>query len=311
MQDKIAIVGECMLELTRRPSPDESSGLPMAMSYGGDTLNCAVYMARLGASVDYVTALGDDSLSAWMIEQWRNEGVGCDLVDQRPNSVPGLYMIEVDERGERSFHYWRDSAPAKRLFDEKSKAEGLFEKFHEYKWICLSGISLAIYSDTGRQHLFACLAEYRRQGGTVIFDDNYRPKLWESKADARKAYEAMLRLTDIALPTVGDEQMLFGDSTPAEIIARLEEWGVAEIVLKMDEQGCTVSIDGDTNMVPANKVDVVDTTSAGDSFNAAYLAARLKGCSPQQAATHGHELASIVIQHRGAIIPKSSMPAEH
>lgn len=310
MAQRIAVIGECMLELTRQSSASSGQTLPMNMSYGGDTLNCAVYLARLGTVVDYVTALGDDAMSAWMVAQWREEGVGCELVEYQQGAVPGLYLVETDADGERSFHYWRDSAPARRLFDDEANVDRLFSRLEDHSHLCLSGISLAIYSASSRQRLYSRLAEYRRNGGKVVFDSNYRPKLWPNEQVTRQAYEEMYRLTDIALPTIEDEQQLFGDSDQCELIDRLQSWGVGEIVVKMGAQGCLVVADEGRELVEASKVSVVDTTSAGDSFNAGYLSGRMQGQSAADAARTGHALAAVVIQHRGAIIPQSAMPGE-
>lgn len=308
MPKNIALIGECMLELTRQTAVQVGRSLPMNLSYGGDTLNSAVYLARQGVAVDYVTALGDDPMSKWMVEQWGGEGVGCDLIDFQRSAVPGMYLIETDDQGERSFYYWRDSAPARRLFDDAAGADRIFAQLSDHACLCLSGISLAIYSESSRQRLYAKLAEYRSNGGKVIFDSNYRPKLWPSELVSRKNYEAMYRLTDIALPTIEDEQQVFGDADQASVIERLQSWGVGEIALKMGPQGCLVASAEAQELVAANKVAVVDTTSAGDSFNAGYLAARLKGQCVADAAKAGHRLASVVIQHRGAIIPVEHMP---
>lgn len=308
MAQNIALIGECMLELTRQTAAQVGGSLPMNMSYGGDTLNAAVYLSRQGIAVDFVTALGDDPMSTWMVEQWRGEGVGCDLIDYQPNAVPGLYLIETDGQGERSFYYWRDSAPARRLLDDPAKAEQLFAHLADREWLCLSGITLAIFSESSRQRLFGLLAEFRSNGGKVAFDSNYRPKLWASRDVTQQAYKAMYRLTDLALPTIEDEQQVFGDVDQSHILERLQSWGVGEIVLKMGEQGCLVVADRELESVSANKVTVVDTTSAGDSFNAGYLAARLQGQSASDAARAGHRLASVVIQHKGAIIPLEKMP---
>lgn len=308
MAHKIAIIGECMLELSHRPNTEADGSLPMALSYGGDTLNTAIYLARLGIEVDYVTALGDDNMSAWMMDQWQSEGVGCGLVDRYPNSVPGLYLIEIDEQGERSFFYWRDSSPARRIFDNADKANQLFAAIRSHEWLYLSGITIALYSEPSRQRLFKLLADYRSEGGKVIFDDNYRPKLWPSEAMANDAYATMFQLTDIALPTLDDEQLLFGDEDQETVVSRLQSWGVGEIGLKMGAKGCLVITDKETELVKTPAVMVVDTTAAGDSFNAGYLAARMTGKLPQHAAAEAHALASVVIQHRGAIIPSSAMP---
>ncbi|TDG11300.1 sugar kinase [Seongchinamella unica] len=310
MAKNIALIGECMLELTHQTGAPGGRCLPMNLSYGGDTLNAAVYLARQGIAVDYVTALGDDPMSAWMTEQWRSEGVACGLIDYQADTVPGLYLIETDKQGERSFYYWRESAPARRLLDDPVKAKHLFSQLEERDWLCLSGITLAIFSEAARQRLYDALADYRRHGGRVAFDSNYRPKLWPSRESTREAYEAMYRLTDLALPTIEDEQLVFGDAEQSDIVDRLQSWGVSEIALKMGEHGCLVVTDQDRELVAANPVRVVDTTSAGDSFNAGYLAARLKGLSAADAAAVGHRLASVVIQHSGAIIPRDAMPKD-
>ena len=334
MQNKIAVIGECMLELSGishdGTSPDKKpthgfvnkepqQTLAGSLSFGGDTLNTAVYLARLGVGVDYVTALGDDSMSAWMLSQWRAEGVGCELVARFPHSVPGLYLIQVDENGERSFLYWRAQSPATKLFDDANAASNLFEKLFAHQHIYLSGISLALYAEPARQRLFDFLAQYRMHGGHVIFDDNYRPKLWSSPAIARDAYERMYRLTDLALPTDEDEQLLYGEAEPEKIIKNLQSLGVTEIVLKIGRNGCLISQGAISTtattaelmpeLIPAEEVPVIDTTAAGDSFNAGFIAAMMQGKSSTEAAKSGHTLAASVIQHQGAIIPVSAMPS--
>jgi len=297
-----------MLELSGAVSANAGSALPMSFSYGGDTLNSAIYMARLGVVVDYVTALGDDNLSSWMVAQWQKEGVGCGLVARVPGAVPGLYLIENDPSGERSFHYWRDQAPAKYVVDDKDKASNLLASIRDHKYLCLSGITLAIYSEAARNNLFALIDRFREGGGQLVFDGNYRPTLWQDKTTAQAAYKAIYQRTDIALPTFEDEQMLFDDVSSNEVIARLKSYKIPEFVLKMGEQGCLVVAGKICDLVPARPVKVVDTTSAGDSFNAGYLASRLTGESASVAAANGHRLASVVIQHKGAIIPAEAMP---
>lgn len=309
MTGKIAIIGECMLELSQRNDGQADGPQAMALSYGGDTLNTSVYLARLGVQVDYVTALGDDGKSDWMIDQWRAEGVGCDLVERYPDSVPGLYMIQTDAQGERSFLYWRDSAPAKRLFDDEDKAKQLFDLLADYEWIYLSGITLALYSESSLKRFIALLAAYRDGGGKIAFDGNYRPRLWPDASAAQKAFEEIYRLSVLALPTLDDELLLFGDKDRDAVVQRLRSWGVAEIGLKMGPQGCLVVTSAAQEIVESRKVTVLDTTSAGDSFNAGYIAARIAGSTARQAAQEGHNLASVVIQHRGAIIPVEEMPA--
>jgi 2-dehydro-3-deoxygluconokinase len=309
MRNKIAVIGECMLEVSSLAGGDKQQSFPAQLSYGGDTLNTSIYLARLGVEVDYVSALGDDSMSAWMLAQWREEGVGCNLVARYPDSVPGLYMIQVDDQGERSFLYWRENSPATRLFDDPVAASELFDKLLGYPQIYLSGITLALYAEPARHRLFDFLARYRDQGGKVIFDGNYRPRLWTGPEVARDAYEHMYRVCDLVLPTDEDEAMLFGVEEPEAVLSRLRSYGVGEVVLKMGPNGCWIGSDSETEWLASESVEVVDSTAAGDSFNAGYMAAKFGGSTAADAAKQAHKLASTVIRYRGAIIPAAAMPS--
>lgn len=303
MSVTIAVIGECMLELTRIKDAVEGVRNPMAMNYGGDTINTSIYLARSNIEVSYVTGLGDDINSDWLLEEWRKEGVDCSLIARMPNSVPGMYMINVDDTGERSFMYWRKGSPASRLFDDPVDAAKLFQKISEHDYIYLSGISLAILESESRERLLGLLFEYRQQGGKIIFDGNYRPHLWPSVDLAQQAYSRMYRMTDVALPTFEDEQELFGYESGIQVMKAIREHGVSEAVVKMGGDGCLGLHDGVVSFVESELVTPIDTTAAGDSFNAGYLAARFSGESGTDSCSAGHKLASQVIQHRGAIIP--------
>lgn len=153
----------------------------------------------------------------------------------------------------------------------------------------------------------------RANGGKGDFDNNYRPRLWQSKEETRQAYSDMLACTDIAFLTLDDEDMLWGELPVDEVLKRTHGAGVTEVVIKRGADACLVSIQGEALLeVPAIKLPkekVVDTTAAGDSFSAGYLSVRLNGGNAQDAAKRGHLTASTVIQYRGAIIPLEAMPA--
>lgn len=307
-QKKIAVLGECMIELSQKEH-DLSRG------FGGDTLNTAVYIARqvdpARLGVDYVTALGTDSFSSEMIAAWQQEKVGTSLIQRMEDKLPGLYVIETDPRGERTFYYWRNEAAA-RFWLESDRAEAICQQLAEYDYLYLSGISLAILSPQSREKLMALLAICRLNGGKIIFDNNYRPRLWPSVEVTRAAYRLMLASTDIAFLTLDDETLLWGESAVEEVIARTHAAGVSEVVIKRGAESCLVSLPEQPLLeIPAVTLpasSVVDTTAAGDSFSAGYLAVRLSGGSASDAARRGHLTASTVIQHRGAIIPLAAMP---
>lgn len=302
----IAVMGECMVELQ-----EQKDGL-LKRSFGGDTLNTAVYLSRLtkdkDVTVSYVTALGQDAFSREMIEKWQEAGVDTSLVLKLTNKQPGLYHIETDDTGERYFSYWRSDSAAKYLLEQEESAN-LLDKLYNCDALYLSGITLAILTDTSREVLFTFLDSYRKRGGKVIFDNNYRPQLWESRSEAIANYIRILSNTDIALLTFDDEQDLYGDKELEECILRTTDAGVKELVIKRGSKECLIIENGKQEYVAATKVaNVIDTTAAGDSFSGGYLAKRLTGGTATESAHTGHKMAGTVIQYPGAIIPAEAMP---
>lgn len=304
---RVAAVGECMIELT------EAGPGTMRRGYGGDTLNTALYMARLGAAngiaVDYVTALGDDPFSEEMLECWREEAIGTSRVARLPDRLPGLYMIRTDSSGERSFWYWRSTSAARDLTAPPHGAATLASLARD-DLVYVSGITLSILDDDGRERLVAAVAAARAAGTRIAVDTNWRPRNWSDIGTGRDWTTRLFAEADIALPSADDDAALFGDATPERTVDRLHALGVPEVVVKNGAFGCIVGVDGRTERVPAAHVaDPVDTTAAGDSFNAGYLTARLLDRPPAEAARVGHTLAAAVILHPGAVIPRESMPA--
>jgi 2-dehydro-3-deoxygluconokinase len=301
---RIVSIGECMIEMA-----DKGDGT-MTMAYAGDTLNTAVYLARLNGprlAVDYVTALGDDPYSDAMVAFWRQEGIGTDWVARLAGQLPGLYLIRTDAEGERSFFYYRSAAPARSLFDLPSTVD-LLDHLADADMVHFSAITLAILSYPARDRLAEALQKLRRGGTRIVFDGNYRPSLWPSADVARRVITRFLSFVDLALPSADDERALFGDPDCETVANRMHELGVDEVLVKNGSAGCFISQGALRQHLPvAQRIQPVDTTGAGDSFNAGYLSGRIAGEDPIKAAALGGRLAATVIAHRGAIIPRSAM----
>jgi 2-dehydro-3-deoxygluconokinase len=301
---RIAVVGECMLELQ-----GEAFGL-MRQTFGGDTLNTAVYLARLASGrnveVQYATGLGEDSLSEGLLTRWRAENVGTDLIRRVPGRMPGLYLIEVDGSGERRFSYWRDHSAAKAYFD--GPASPLEEASEHFDVLYLSGISLAILPPAGRERLLALMAAMRARGAMVAFDNNYRPRLWADAAEARALFTRALAEATLAFVTADDHQALMVLPTLDDGVAAARGLPTPELVIKRGGASTLVRHDGRWAAAPTEAVEhVVDTTAAGDSFAAGYLSRRLAGAAALDAARFGNRVAARVIQHRGALIAPEAM----
>jgi 2-dehydro-3-deoxygluconokinase len=254
--------------------------------------------------VQFLTATGDDALSRAMREVWRAEGIDGSLGFTVSGGSPGLYLIENDARGERRFHYWRSNSAARRWF------ELLEDQDETVLWgadvIYLSGISLAILNPAERARAIELLRRARPHTGRIAFDPNVRLALWETAQAAVTTIENALSITDVALPSREDARLLLGVDDPIEQIARLQSIGVREIALTLGADGCLIA-DGDVRArLPAPHVaSITDTSGAGDAFNGAYLATRLRGGSAADAARSGLAVGSRVVAHAGAVVPKS------
>lgn len=305
MISTIVSFGECMLELQ-----GQAFGT-MRQTFGGDTLNTAVYLARCAdpqrLRVQYATALGDDPLSAGLLARWQAEGLAVDLVRRLEGRLPGLYLIDVDPAGERRFLYWRDQSAAKSYFDAAQTP--LEQSLDDIAALYFSGISLAILPPAGRARLLAAAAALRARGAAVIFDNNYRPRLWPDAAVARAAFAQALAVASIALVTLDDEALRLARPLDEALLADTLALPVPELVIKRGALPTLLRSAGQAPLaVPTERVErVVDTTAAGDSFAGAYLAARLGGVPAEDAVRAGNRLAARVVQHPGAIIPLEHM----
>ncbi len=294
---RIASIGECMVELREGKTGHFTQG------FGGDTLNTAVYLSRLGLETSFVTALGDDPWSDAMLAAWKAEGVDTSLVSRVPDRMPGIYAIQTDEAGERRFSYWRDNSPAREIFAHENTR--LAQSLLQFEWIYFSGVTLSLYGPEGRLRLFDYLQRANDAGAWIVFDTNFRKSVWPDRAQAHAAFRQAMAMADILFASWDDMQGVFGPSGEALFNAA----DCVEKVLKLPDASARLVWRGKEEIVaPLPVKKIVDTTAAGDSFAAAYLAARIAKKSPLMAAAAGHRLANKVIQQPGAIIPRDKMP---
>jgi 2-dehydro-3-deoxygluconokinase len=295
---RIACLGEVMIEVAR------TGGDTARIGVAGDTFNTAVYLSRaLGPGrLAYVTALGADRQSDRILEALKAEALDTNAVARIQGHMPGLYLIDTDAKGERSFSYWRSTSAARRMFAPES---GLTPAFLDgVDTLYLSGISIAILDPKSRDLLAEGIARFRSRGGRVAFDSNYRPVLWPDVSTARAEVLRFIGLTDIAFPSQDDEAALFGVAGVEAILERYEAAGIRQGALKCGAEGA-IALDGSQmRRLAAKDVTVVDTTAAGDSFNAGFLAALDKGGDMATCLASAATLAERVIAVRGAILPR-------
>ena len=303
---RFAAIGECMLEV-------QANGFgPAVFSYGGDTFNTAVYLRRCSKAEDievsYATGLGTDQLSRSLLKEWQALGLRLDEVEHIEGRLPGMYLIETDSHGERTFHFWRENSAARAYFQAAQTA--LEKNADTLDCLYFSGITLAILNDASRQRLFALLERAKSNGCRVVFDNNFRPKLWPDRKVAQSVYRQAFANCHTAMITLDDHQAVFECASLEDALIHAQGLEMPEVVIKRGADPTLVRQAQTCEWLPIPTQvvkQVIDTTAAGDAFAAAYLSRRLSGASAKIAAEFGNSLAARVIQHRGALIPLEAM----
>lgn len=298
----IFLFGECMIELMAASQGQSSN--TMQQSFAGDVFNTAVYLKRTFADVkvNLVTAVGKDQFSLDMIQYFEKENIGTELVFKSASKIPGLYSIQLDAQGERSFTYWRENSAARQVMQHIDDAAT--EQLSKGDMFFFSGISLAVIEPDARPAFWLLIDKLKAAGVQIVFDPNYRPRLWSGPEEAQAQFALALQKSDLSLPGVDDFEQLFGMTSVAEVYTYCQPFHVNELVIKNGEQSILVVVDGvSTEFAITPVANVVDTTSAGDSFNGVYLGARIEGYEISDAIALASKAAGFVIQHRGAITP--------
>ncbi|MCG8472920.1 MAG: sugar kinase [Desulfobacterales bacterium] len=299
MSDILAI-GEPMVEFNAESMGaihKVSSFLP---GFGGDTSNTLVAISRLGASAGMITRLGDDPFGDAVMEMWGDAGVDTRLVGRSTTESTGIYFIHRDDSGHHFTYYRKGSAAAAMtpaMLDEKAIGKA--------KILHASGISQAI-SESACDTVFAAMKMAKEAGTTVSYDPNLRLKLWPL-ARARAVINQAAALSDIFLPSLEDAQILTGCDEPDEIVEAYLAMGPSIVALKLGSKGCLVARQGEKpsqfRRMGVFKVDSIDMSGAGDTFDGGFLTAFSEGKSLTESARFAAAAAALTTTGLGAVGP--------
>ncbi len=293
---KILSIGECMAEF----SPDEQLG-KFNLGFAGDTFNTAWYIANNHADVNsaYFSKVGDDELSDQMLKFMSDNQVDTRYITTVAGSTIGLYLISL-VNGERTFSYWRNKSAATFLGQNVDDVGNAMKK---QDMIYFSGITLAILDQNSRKNLFSCLKSARRAGKKIAFDPNLRPKLWNDKKEMCDVIMAGANLSDIILPSFEDEATWFSDADPMSTLARYQNVGAETVVVKNAGDPVSFWSQHGTGTYLVESVEkIIDSTAAGDSFNAEILVGLLREIPLADAINNAANLAKKVLMGQGALV---------
>ncbi len=290
MADIIAL-GEPMVELNR-----PKGATHYAMGCGGDVSNALVAAARSGASTGIATAVGDDEFGRLLFALWAREGVNASTVKRDAAAPTGIYFVTHTEAG-HDFSYRRAGSAASLYGPEDLPRDAL----RAARILHVSGISQAI-SARAADAVFEAMAVAREAGVLLSYDTNLRLKLWPIARARAVIHEAMAGV-DIALPGLDDAKLLVGLEDPDAIVDRYLAFGARVVALKLGSRGCLIATADQRLRVPPHRVEAVDATGAGDTFDGAYLAEYLVTGDPFRAGLYANAAAALATRGYGAVDP--------
>ncbi|GHF22814.1 sugar kinase [Pseudolysinimonas yzui] len=244
-----------------------------ALHIGGAESNVAIGAARLGRSAVWIGRVGDDALGRRVLRELRAEGVAVDAVVD-PEASTGLMLKESPTQGTTRVSYYRSASAGSRL----NVGDLDLDAIASAGVLHVTGITLAL-SDSAEQAVFAAVDAAVEAGVPVSFDVNHRTALWGDR-DPRAAYRRVAELATIVFAGPEEAALLVGPGSPAELARRIADLGPAQVIVKLGEDGCVASIDGEALATHAEQITPLDTVGAGDAFVAGYLVALLDGLAP-------------------------------
>lgn len=291
----ILCMGEPMLELNQQP-PGPDGRVLYLEGHGGDTSNAAIAAARSGASVGYITAIGQDWPGDSFMALWRREGVDTSCVIRNPNAPTGIYLVTHDEHGHHP-SFWRTGSAASRYRPQDVPEDAI----RAARVLHVSGISQAI-SDSACDAVFHAITVAKAAGVQISYDTNLRLRLWPVRRAAAIIHAAIAQ-ADFAFPSLEDAQALTGLSDPDAIADFYLRLGCPVVLLKLGARGALVATPARRVRIAPHRVAAVDAIGAGDAFAGAFLARHVAGEDCFAAARYANAAAALTTTGYGAVAP--------
>jgi 2-dehydro-3-deoxygluconokinase len=286
-------IGEPLIEFNR---PREGDGRTWLQGFGGDSQNVAIAAARQGAAAGYITSLGQDWMGDAFLDMWKSEGLDASRVSRHPTAPTGVSFVTHGPSGHK-FDYLRKNSAASLMTPETLPTDYIAGA----RYFHLSAIGQAI-SESARETCDAAISAARASGVKVSYDTNLRLRLWDLDT-ARRTIDATIARCDVVLPSLDDSQQLTGLTQPDAIVDYYLDLGAPMVALKMSADGCLVATRQERFRLPGHRVEAVDATGAGDTFDGAFLARLLARDDVETAARYANIAAALSTRGYGAVTP--------
>ena len=294
MKTTICSIGECMIEMTNVEKELYN------YSVAGDTLNFTSYLDQSIFNKFYLTAIGTSDINKGVISFFKKKKINTNLVKKISSKEIGLYLIKNTKRGEKKFYYWRDDSAANFFFNHINKS--LFINKYTFDYIYLTGITLSILDFKNIDKFITNLSVLRKKNSKIIFDFNIRIKRW-SKKNLNLYLNKILPNVDILFCS-GEDLVCWKKNNNIKTFQYiLKKFNIYHAIYRKNEEYNYSFYKNKKYMIKNKPIKkVVDTSGAGDGYNAAYLSSFIISNNPQVALNEASKIGAKIVMKKGAIV---------
>lgn len=290
----IAVIGECLIELSANGTLADTSTLNKY--FGGDTVTTAVTIARLGGNVTYITNVGNDGFSEFILSSLQKENIDTSLIKTNEEQN-GMYIVSKTRDKKEVLYYKRKTAASKLSIDDINE-----ECIKNLKLIYSTGVVQSL--SAGARELIRESFKLAKQNDVLTaYDPNYTSCFMNS-ADTKACFEEIVDYTDIIfLSLKNDASKLYEVDSIDKVMKYFWDKGVRIVVIKSHiDNGYYTGYKGEINYTEFyNTSKAIDTTASGDVFNGGFLYALTNGYTPKEATKYASVVSGLQTQNYGAI----------
>jgi len=294
-------VGEVLIDFVATEPVSYVNASAFQKCFGGAPMNTLVGVARLGSSSGAITAVGEDPFGQFLIRELEKNGVDTSCVKVKKGMRTTItFVANEPETGERSFIFYRKPWITGTADSALSIEDVDLDYISNASILHVSGFSLS--QNPSRKAVLTAVEHAKRTGVKVSFDPTLRVDVWNSERTVRRLYRQMLKLSDIATFSREEAEFIFGTDNPEKAAETALKYGVKVAGIKLGADGALLKTEeGQKLYVPAFKVEAIDTTGAGDGWNAGLLVGMLKGWDLETCVTVANAVGALVVTKHGAI----------
>ncbi len=301
MNPEIVGIGEVLIDFIATEPVSYVEASTFRRFFGGAPMNTLVGIVRLGSTAGAITVVGDDPFGQFLLKELKKNGIDTSRVVIKKNVRTTLAFVANEPKtGERTFIFYRKPWVKGTSVDALSPEDIDYDYISSAKILHVSGFALS--QNPARKAILTAIMHAKKEGVRVSFDPTLRLDVWRSEKAIRTIYSKVLKLSDIAMFSLEEAEFTFKISNPERVADKILRYGVEVAGIKLGDKGALVKTrDGKRVFVPAFKVKAIDTTGAGDGWNAGLLLGLLKNWDLEKCVKIANAVGALVVTKRGAI----------